>query len=427
MQEINLKTVKKVHFIGIGGIGISALAQMILHEGKQISGTNDIESPKTLDVLRDAGVLISLEKKIEDIPEDVDLIVYSIAWDLNHPDFMSEVREHFSVPVLTYPEMLGIVSKDKYTIAVAGTHGKTTTTAMIADVLIDAGLSPTVIVGSILSKYKSNFVAGDSEYFVVEACEYKRSFCNINPDILVITNIEADHLDYYKDLEDIKNAFQDVSAKVPDDGYVVSNSGIFHDESGAHQISYSDYIDNVPDLKIPGKHNKENAAGALAVADILKIDLKQAEKSLADFSGTWRRFEYRGKTANGADVYDDYAHHPTEVRATLETAKEEFSGKKIVVVFHPHLYSRTKQFLVEFAEALRIADEVIIAPVFAAREKDDGEGNAEKLTAEVGKKARALGSFEEIKEALSKHGEDVVIFTMGAGDIYKVADEIVSK
>lgn len=432
-RDIDIKKIEKIHFIGIGGIGISALARMMVHEGKQVTGTNNMPSPETLGSLMESGVVIDFEKKIDAIPDDVDLIVYSLAWDLIETDFMARIRENIQVPILTYPEMLGIVSKDKYTIAVAGTHGKTTTTAMIADVMIDAGMKPTVIVGSLLSKYNSNFVPGDSKYFLVEACEYKRSFCNINPDILVITNIEEDHLDYYKDLDDIKSAFAEVAAKVPQDGYIVSNTGVPYGWGEAHRINYGDYMDNVPALKVPGNHNRENAAAALALADVLAVDLKSAEKSVSEFSGTWRRFEYKGKTSKGADVYDDYAHHPTEVRAALSAAREKFPSKKIIVAFHPHLYSRTKYFLKEFSEVLSLADDILIAPVFAARETDDGEGNAEKLAATIRSlsaqagKARDFKTLDEVRDALLEYGDEAVIVTMGAGDIYKVADTLVTK
>lgn len=423
MNDISLKNIKKVHFIGIGGIGMSALARMMLHEGKQVSGSDRDESPIT-QKLAEEGAIISIGQRFENVPEDADAVVYTVAIPDDNPEIV-RARE-LGLALATYPEMLGVISRDKYTIAVSGTHGKTTTTAMIADVLIDAGLSPTVIVGSLLSKYKSNFIAGESNYFVVEACEYKRSFCNINPDILVITNIEEDHLDYYKDIEDIKSAFSDVAGKVPQDGFLVTENGFLGEFPGVHQIAYGDYVDNVPKLRVIGEHNRKNAAGALAVADILKVPLADAEKSLADFKGTWRRFEHKGETEGGAAVYDDYGHHPTEVRATIKAAREAFPDKKLVVTFQPHLYSRTIQLFDDFAHELGEADEVFIAPIFAAREKDDGSMSSEKLAEAVGPNAHAQ-SFEELEKKLSSYGPDSVIITMGAGDIYKVADTIARK
>jgi len=415
---MNLKDIKKVHFVGIGGVGMSAMARMMLNEGKKVSGSDQVESKITKELLNE-GVDMSIGHKKDSITEDVDLVVYTIAI----PDDNEELiyARESGKTLMTYPQMLGAISKDKYTIAISGTHGKTTTTSMIAKVLVDASFSPTVIVGS------GRFIAGDSKYLVIEACEYKRSFCNINPDILVVTNIEEDHLDYYKDLDDIKNAFYELRDKLPKEGFIVSENESVIPSQDKHSIYYSDYLDNVPELKIPGKHNIKNASCALAVADTLGIDLKSAEKSLSEFEGVWRRFEYKGETKEGALVYDDYAHHPTEIRAALEAAKEKFSDKKIVVAFHPHLFSRTKQFLDDFTDSLSIADEVIIAPIFAAREKDDGSVSSEILAEKIGDKARAISSFEEIASYLESLDSGHLIITMGAGDIYKVAENIIVK
>ena len=225
MNNLDLNTIKNVHFIGIGGIGISAIARMMLHSGKIVTG-QDMQEGEIVEELKKLGLGIKIGQSYENIPKDTDLIVYTIAIDTYDPELAKKINEQKDIPIRSYPEMLGIISRDKYTIAVSGTHGKTTTTAMIAKILGDSGKDPTMIVGSLVKNKdgsRSNFVAGNSDLLVVEACEYRRSFLNINPKVLVITNIDSDHLDYYKDIEDIKNAFHEMALKIPSDGFVVCN------------------------------------------------------------------------------------------------------------------------------------------------------------------------------------------------------------
>lgn len=435
---MDLKNLKKIYFIGIGGIGISALAELIHHDGKIISGMNDNFSPATLDRIRGLGVQIDIGADITKISADTDLIVYSLAWDDREPEFMKAVRE-FGIPVLTYPQALGLVSANKYTIAISGTHGKTTTTAMIAKVLMDAKLDPTVVVGSLLKDIKSNFIAGQSQYFVVEACEYRRSFLNLNPKILIITNIDSDHLDYYKDLTDIQNAFIEMVAKVPIDGFLVCDP---NDPKVAPVVATAkcqviDYRQKkeLTKLLIPGEHNIRDAQVALAVSEILKIDTDVAEEALNKFTGTWRRFEYKGQTASGALVYDDYAHHPTEISATIAGARDFIKAKKmsgkLIIAFQPHLYSRTKILFDEFAQALANADRVLLAKIYAARESFDSTVSEEELVKKINEQAKNkvatfvsdLVSIEKDLEAEAK--KDDLIIVMGAGDISLVADKLV--
>ena len=277
---------------------------------------------------------------------------------------------------------------------------------------------------------RTNFVAGRSKYLVVEGCEYCRSFLNLSPSVLVITNIDNDHLDYYKDLTDIKSAFAELAAKLPHDGVLI-------DEGKYGGISLPDGFT----LRIPGKHNISNAKAALAVARALKIPDATALNSLADFSGTWRRFEYRGKAPNGVLVYDDYGHHPTEIEATLQGARELFpidkgggSGglsPKIVVVFQPHLYSRTKQHLEGFASAFKEASSVILLPIYPAREKDHGDINSQMVVDAIkkqGKDAHLVQTFNEAASlAQNLCGAGDIIITLGAGETNKVADLLVRK
>ncbi|MEK7575058.1 MAG: Mur ligase family protein [Patescibacteria group bacterium] len=430
-MEIDFKKYKKIHFLGIGGIGISAIARMFLLEGKKVTGS-DLALSEVTDELVKLGVFVTEGQDIKTIPKDSDLIVYSPALSEYAKDFLAKVKG-FGIPMLSYPEVLHQISKEKYTIAVSGTHGKTTTTAMIAKVMADAKLDPTVIVGSLLKDTKSNFVAGKSEYFVVEACEYRRSFLQLQPTILVITNIDADHLDYYKDLDDVVRAFGELVAQVPKDGFVICNPSLPEIKSAIAKavcqiVDYTKFQKRLK-LKIPGKHNLENAAAALAVGNILGLKGEVPEKSLEDFSGTWRRFEYRGKTTHGASVYDDYGHHPTEITATLQGARELFPTQKIVVVFQPHLYSRTKDHLSEWATCFKLADHVVVLPIYPAREVDPGDITSEMVVEELdqsGQLAHLVKTFAEAAERasdLTVSGD--VIITMGAGETNKVADLLV--
>ena len=409
-MDLDLKQIKEVFFIGIGGIGISAIARMMHLEGKDVSGSDMSENELTTE-LKELGIKITIGQGYELIPQDADLIVYTIAIPHYDPRLFEQVKNS-KILYKSYPEMLGIVTANKYTIAVAGTHGKTTTTAMIAKILIDAGLDPSVIVGSLLKEYKSNLIVGKSEYFVVEACEYERSFLNVKPKLLVITNIEADHLDYYKDLNDIKSAFQELE-----------------NQSGQVIKDYTEYLNKIPKLKVPGEHNRLDAAAAYAVAKVLNIEDEVIQKSLSEFSGTWRRLEERGETKEGTIIYDDYAHHPTEIKASLQALRELYPNKKITVVFQPHLYSRTRALFKEFSLCWKGADEIVFLPIYFAREQKDESVSSNKLAEAVcaeGEKAIAFTDFELAEEYLKgkTFGSNDVFVTMGAGEAYKVADKV---
>jgi len=438
MQDLDLKKIKNVHFIGIGGIGISAIARMMIHDGKVVTG-QDMQDGEVVQELRKVGTYITIGQSYENIPSDTDLIVYTIAIDTYDKDLAERIKSQINIPVRSYPQMLDIVSSDKYTIAISGTHGKTTTTAMIAQILRDNKNDPTVIVGSLLVGEKSNFIAGKSKYLVVEACEYRRSFLNINPQILVITNIDEDHLDYYKDIEDIKSAFHSMALRVPRDGFVVCN---IHDANiadvvkdiNAHVVDYSEFFNENLKLKIPGIHNRKNAAAAIAVSSLLDISKDDAEKYVGNFPGTWRRFEFKGNTPSGVMVYDDYAHHPKEITATLEGFQELYpksEGWKITVIFQPHLFSRTKLLLDDFAKSFTDCYQVMLLPIYYAREVDDGTISSLILEHEINKytdNAESFKSFEELEKnlmvRLGTMGEKDIIVTMGAGEAFKIGDSI---
>ena len=420
---------RRIHFIGIGGIGMSALAQMMCDQRMGITGSDREASPVT-ELLKKKGIAVVIGQRPENVPADAEMVVYSDAVPEDNPE---RVRaKEFGLPQKSYFAMLGGVWEGKKTAAVAGTHGKTTTTGMLAKILGDAGASPTAVVGSIVKDFGSNYLSGTSDLFVVEACEYRDHLLELSPHILVLNNVEWDHTDWFPSLNALQETFKKAIGKVPTDGAVVtdpSDKNIAPLLSGA-KAKIVDYTKEPSyTLRLPGEFNVMNAraAAAAARAAFPGISNDTIRKSLASFQGTWRRFEYKGKTKNGADVYDDYAHHPTAVRATLKALRGKVKGK-IIVAFHPHLYSRTRDLLDEFATAFSTTDQVLIAPIYAAREIDDGTISSEILAERIratGLDATAL-DFDAIQKALGEVAEGNTVITMGAGDIYKIADALVT-
>ncbi|OGG92948.1 hypothetical protein A3G63_00980 [Candidatus Kaiserbacteria bacterium RIFCSPLOWO2_12_FULL_52_8] len=428
---------EKVFFIGIGGIGMSALAQLYAHEGKQVTGSDREASPVT-ELLERKGIKVIIGQKSENVPADVTVVVYSDSVPQNNPERTEALQR--GIPQFSYFAMLGKVSEGKKTVAVAGTHGKTTTTGMLAKILKDAGASPTVVVGSIMKDFASNYVHGDSDLFVVEACEYKDHLLELSPQVLVITNLEWDHTDWFSSLEAVQETFTKAIEKVPESASIVTDT---HNPNIVPllpntRVKVIDYMaEPAYTLQLPGGFNEMNARAAAAAARAVLPSISdfQIMESLASFQGTWRRFDYKGKTAQGADVYDDYAHHPTAVRETLKALRAKnrkatpygLQGK-VFVAFHPHLYSRTRDLLDEFATAFADADKVFIAPIYAAREVDDGSISNEILAERIratGVDAQALPSFDAIEHTLNEANASDTIITVGAGDIYKVADKLV--
>jgi UDP-N-acetylmuramate--alanine ligase len=303
---------------------------------------------------------------------------------------------------------------------------------MIGHVMYDLGLDPTVIVGSLLKEWNGNFLPGTSEYFVVEGCEYRRSFLNLHPHVLIITNIEVDHLDYYKDIEDIKSAFKELALRVPTDGMIIADMENEHvisvlEDIAAPIVNYKNFdLDGIK-LKVPGRYNLENAKAAFATVQSLDGGEGKIKKSLETFAGAWRRFEYKGQLSNGAVVYDDYAHHPTEIQSFLTAVREHFSDKKILAIFQPHLHSRTEDFLEGFAASLAIADEIIILPIFEAREEISHNVSAEDLVEKIrslGKDAKAM-DFEKVSEVVKSKDNNWFIATIGAGKTNTLAEALV--
>jgi UDP-N-acetylmuramate--alanine ligase len=412
--------------VGIGGIGMSALAQYLMQAGHTVTGEDRDTSPTT-ELLEAAGVDVTIGHTEH---FDAQLLIYSDAIPKDHQTRL--YAEKANVPQLSYFEALGEVTKKSRTIAIAGTHGKTTTTGMLTKILAHAGKEPTAIVGSIVRDFNSNFLAGDPELFVVEACEYRGHLLQLSPKILVITNMELDHTDYFPTIEALQETFREAVKAVPHDGAIITDLSdpIIANVLDAAVATVIDYTQTpVPKLNQIGEFNKMNARAAKTAAKVAFPDLEESviDEALADFQGSWRRFEYRGETPRGAQVYDDYAHHPTAIDKTIVAAREKFPGKRIVVAFHPHLYSRTKSFFEDFALVLARADRAYIAPIYAAREAPDPDISSDILAdraRDLGGDVESLASFDVIRERLLEEDENSVIITMGAGDIYKIAEQI---
>lgn len=416
--------------VGIGGIGMSGLARLYLHEGKEVSGSDSVPSGITVALERE-GIRFCLEQVAGNISDDVDLVVYTEAIPKDHPELLAAGEK--GIETINYFEALGMVANEYYLIAVAGSHGKTTTTAMLIDILEEGSLDPTAIVGSLRTRTHSNFRAGKSKYFIAEACEYRRDFLSLTPDLLVITNIEAEHLDYYKDLQDVQNGFRELGSRVREGGNIIArtsdpNVAPVLDGLGVEVVDYKKYFDPSLQLTQPGLHNQLNAAAAAAAAATLGVSTPVIREALENFAGTWRRFEYKGEL-NGAPVYDDYGHHPSEIVATLTGARERHPGARIVLVFQPHLASRTAKLKDDFITALSQADRLILTDAYAAR-KQDTEGLESKALAEMIQRVhtdtRHIESFDAIAAVL-KSGvtKDDVVIIMGAGTITKLATQVI--
>ncbi len=458
MYKIDFNNKIHVHFIGIGGISMSGLAEILLGAGFTISGS-DRDSSDLTKHLEALGAKVSYPQAAENITEDIDLIVYTAAIREDNPEFAAAKAS--GKPMLTRAELLGEIMEN-YTrsITVAGTHGKTTTTSMVSQILLETADEPTISVGGILDAIHSNVHVGDSDVFITEACEYTNSYHSFFPKYNIILNVEADHLDFFKNLENVRASFKKFAENTSDDGILIINNDIddvkyFTQDvkskvityaiSGDADITASDISYNEKgfasftpifngkklepvSLNVPGDHNISNALAAIALCVEMGINYNCIKTGLAKFGGAHRRFELKG-TYKGATVIDDYAHHPTEIKASLAAAMN-YPHNRIVVCFQSHTYTRTLSFLDEFAEALSAADVVVLADIYPAREPDiygvsakDIADRIEKLGTEV----HYLGSFEACENFLEKNllNNDLLI-TMGAGDVYLVGENLLS-
>ncbi|MEG2337502.1 MAG: UDP-N-acetylmuramate--L-alanine ligase [Clostridium sp.] len=447
---------KKVHFIGIGGISMSGLAEVLLYNGYTVSGSDRAGSNLT-DKLERLGATIYIGHDSSNI-NDCDLVVYTAAISEDNPELM---RAHeLKIDLMDRADFLGSIMKDySRGIAVSGTHGKTTVTSMVSTVLLHAKLDPTIMVGGVLDLINGNVKVGNSEYFVTEACEYKRSFLKFNPNIGIILNIDADHLDYYKDITEIEDTFVDFTKLIPDSGLLIGCAddsrveavlskancpkilyGIEKGDIIASNIEYNsqglpsfdvhhtgEYIGKFS-LSVPGRHNVLNSLSVIGLSLFLGIDIEVIREGLTLFHGTHRRFQKKG-IKNGIEVIDDYAHHPAEIKATIQAVKN-YPHKKVYCIFQPHTYTRTITLFDEFASAFDGLDNLILTDIYAAREKDTGIVSSKMLSDAVKKNGVNCTYIKDFDDILShikgelKEGD--LLVTMGAGDVYIIGEQFLN-
>ncbi|MCM1158313.1 MAG: UDP-N-acetylmuramate--L-alanine ligase [Bacteroidales bacterium] len=459
MYQIDFNNPIHVHFIGIGGISMSGLAEILLKEHFHISGS-DAKSSDIVDNLIAMGAIVNIGQCAENITDDIDLVVYTAAVHEDNPEFAACLEKQ--LPMLTRAQLLGqIMNNYPYSVAVSGTHGKTTTTSMLSQVFLEADMDPTVSVGGILDSIGGNVRVGKSDYFVTEACEYTNSYHAFFPYISIILNVDADHLDFFSGIDEIIESFHTFAANLSEAGTLVVNgdmdclpritrelpcsivtfgleshnrycpADITADENG--HMDYTLTVDGVScervHLNIGGMHNVANSLAVIAVADLLGIDREHSLAGLACFGGAHRRFEQKGTLGN-VTVIDDYAHHPTEIRATLSSASHT-PHHELWVVFQPHTYTRTHALFDEFADALKGFDHVILVDIYAAREADTGLVHARELAdkiKELGTDARYFSSFAAVENYLLRNcKKNDLLITMGAGDVYLIGEELLGK
>lgn len=456
MYQIKFDEPVHVHFIGIGGISMSGLAEILLSRHFTISGSDSKESELTQKLVKE-GAAVNYPQRAENITDDIDVVVYTAAIHPDNPEFAAAKEK--GIPMLTRAELLGELMRNfNQAINVSGTHGKTTTTSMITEILLEADRDPTVSVGGMLKDIGGNIRVGGQDTFVVEACEYTNSFLSFFPTIEVILNVEADHLDFFKDLDDIRHSFRLFAEKLPADGLLVINSDIKHydyftaglncrcitfghDKEADYTANFISY-DKLAhptytlfykgeelakvELGVTGEHNIYNSLAAIAVCRDLGIDMDTILRGLRRFTGTDRRFQKKG-SVNGFTIIDDYAHHPQEIAATIEAAKK-YPHRKLWIAFQPHTYSRTAALLDDFAGALSQADEIVLADIYAAREKNTigiSSDDLRKHMLEQNTNVYYIPEFKDIEKFLLEHvKEGDVLITMGAGNIYEVGEEL---
>ena len=455
---MDLSGYKRVHFIGIGGISMSGLAEILSKKGFKVSGS-DLHASALTDRLSDLGIEVRIGQCAENIKPDVELVIYTAAVAEDNPELAAAVE--MGLAVMDRAELLGRLMDDfTYTVCVAGSHGKTTTTSMVTEILVSADTDPTVSVGGILPSIGGNFRLGNSEYLVAEACEYRDSFLKFSPYVGIVLNIGMDHVDYFKDIEQLVGSFAKFARNIRPNGTLVINAqipdwqtithGLYRhvitfgtNDSDLYAREYR-FDDNgcaefepvykgrpMPrmQLRVPGEHNIFNALAAMAAAICLEVDKAYIYRALEGYNGIKRRLEIKGR-CNGALVVDDYAHHPAEIKASLAAAKLR-RHNKIWCVFQPHTYSRTNELLLEFTESFTDADEVIVVDIYAAREADNGLIHSFELARRInaaGTSCRYISGFKNVEKFLrAQTMPNDMLITMGAGDVYLVAEALVDE
>lgn len=456
---MTLNSYKNIHFIGIGGISMSSLAEILSNKGFKITGSDGKQSELT-DHLQNIGLTVYIGHQKENLSKETDLVVYTAAIPQDNAELL-EAKEK-NIPAIERSVLLGLMMKDyKNPICIAGTHGKTTTSSMASEVYIKAEKDPTITIGGILPSINGNFKIGSNDYFIAESCEYCDSFLKFFPKNAIILNIDRDHTDYFKDMKQMYASFHKFASLIPNDGALIINKeipsleeitdgldckiitfgkdnsadyypeNIAYDENGCGEFDALNKNGESLHIKlnVPGLHNIFNALSIVALAENDGLDKNAIAKGLESFKGTHRRFEFKGMV-NGAEIIDDYAHHPTEIKATLSASKAHHSNK-VIAVFQPHTYTRTKSLLTEFSQAFDDADEILVLDIYAAREKDNGEVHSRDLVEKLvqrGKNAKYMESFEKAQEyLLSTLKEKNMLITIGAGDVYLLGENLISK
>ncbi len=460
MYNLNFNTPANLHFTGIGGISMSALAEIMISRGFTVTGSDSHES-KITDHLESLGAKIFYNQVAGNISSDIDVLIYTAAIKQDNPELVK--AKELGIPLLTRAEFLGqIMLNYPMAIGVSGTHGKTTTTSMLSQIMLEGNTDPTILVGGIMPAIHGNTRVGHSDKLITEACEYTNSFLSFKPNMAIILNVAADHLDFFKDLDDIRHSFRKFAELVPDDGFLVINSDIdnleyFTDglkckvitvgsdpaksDYSATNIEFDQFAKGSYDLvvngeksfhvalNVTGEHNIYNSLAAIAAAHAMGISDENIKAGLTQYGGTDRRFQYKGKVGD-VTIIDDYAHHPDEIAATIKTAKH-YPHKKMWVVFQPHTYSRTKSLLPEFGKALKEADAVVLADIYAAREKDTlgvSSLDVKKEIEKYGTEVHYYPSFSEIENFLLEScSPGDLLITMGAGDVVKIGEHLLGK
>ena len=463
MYEVDFNKPCHAHFIGIGGVSMSGLAEILKNDGFTVSGS-DMKESDTTKILEAGGIKVFYGQVASNISDDIDFVVYTAAIHPDNEEFVEVQRRN--IPLLTRAQLLGqLMDNYNYSVAVAGTHGKTTTTSMMSYIMLEAGTDPTISIGGHLNEINGNIRVGNSEYFVTEACEYTNSYHEFKPYASIILNVDNDHLDFFKNIENIAASFATFATKTREGGALIVNGDMKYRDQIVDAVkdrdikvftfgknpgndfearnihlnelgnaAYELYIHGEDKgevtLSVTGEHNAVNSLSAIAASLYIGISLEDIKEGLRKCHSADRRFQYKGTTETGVTIIDDYAHHPTEISASLAVANS-VKKAELWVAFQPHTYSRTKAHLKDFAKALSVSDHVLLADIYAAREVDDGSVSSKDLEKELknlGCDAVYLGSFEEIKKYFknnSKHND--MLITMGAGNIDSLGVELLQK
>ena len=456
----NLKKYKNIHMIGIGGVSMSGIAAILKNWGFNITGSDKSESENTIK-LAEYGIKVTIGHNLKDVANS-DVVVYSAAIKEDDPEICK--AHELNIPTIERADFLGEITRCfKDTICISGTHGKTTTTSMVSLCFIEALENPSIQVGAYLKQIDGNYLVGSSEHFIIEACEYVESFLKFSPKAEIVLNIDNDHLDYFKTFENIKNAFIKYVKLLPKDGILITNGddnncldllehtnaqtitygitnkntnffavNIVFDDDGFPEfdVYHNDEFYERIKLSVPGMHNVLNSLACIALCDFYKIDKKYIKSALSKFTGAHRRFEFKGKINNNVSIYDDYAHHPTEIIATAKSLMNKKYNKSWVI-FQPHTYSRTKTLLEDFAKAILNFDNIIILDIYAAREKNTYNITSKDLVTKIislGKDAKYIPDFEDCVKYVKNHvdNNDIVI-TLGAGTVTNIGNMLADK